>query len=326
MAQKKKKLSKKELKEKDQILTGLEKGWNVLEQHSMKVVGILVGGVAVTAIWAIWGHFSYRSDAAASRKFNKALRAYNAPVMPEGIHPEELPDGEDVLESYSSEKERAKAALALFEQLKADHGSKRVARIADFYIGNCHFHLENFDEAIKVYKSFLSGESTGCRGRSGSLPPALKLVALENLAYSYEGKGDYDNALSYFSRLEEAEGGLKKELAVYHQARIWELKGDPGKAIELYRRVKTVDAHAVMSPMRTIAERRALYLETGMGVVAEPEVPEDGRPSAVEEAEPAVEEEVEPAVEEEAEPAAEEEEVLMDEEESGIEQEETAVQ
>ena len=262
---KKNKLSKKELKEKDQILTNLEKGWNLLEKHSVKVVGVLIGGVVVTGIWAIWGHFSHKSDAEASRMFNQALRAYNTPVIPESPDGKETKKGKKEPESYPTAEKRAKAALALFKKLSAEHGDNRLANVARFYMGNCHFQLKAFDKAIKQYKKFLSGGGSGCSGGSEALSPALKLMALENLAYSFEGKKDYDKALSYFSRLEKAESGLKKEWSIYHQARMWEKKGEIKKAIRLYKSVKVADAHAAMSPLRSIAERRALYLQNGLG-------------------------------------------------------------
>lgn len=270
VAKKQKKLSKKELKEHDQILTSLEKGWNLLEQHAMKVVGLIIGGIVVTAVWAAWGHFSYKSEAQASREFNKALRAYNAPVIPEG--PDEEGDKIDKKdeESFGSEEKRAKASLALFKKVVKNHGGKQVAQVALFYMGNCHFQLGEYDEAIKSLKKFLSGGGGGCSGGSGEISPALKLVALENLAYSYEGKKEYSKALDYFARLEKAEAGIKKEWAIYHQARMWEQKGDPVKAIQLYKRVKTADAHAAMSPLKSIAEKRAVYLQTGLGAPAGP--------------------------------------------------------
>ena len=275
MAKKQKKLSKKELKEHDQILTSLEKGWNLLEQHAMKVVGVIVGGIVVTAVWAAWGHFSYKGEAQASREFNKALRAYNAPVIPEGLDEED--DKKKDEESFGSEKKRAKASLALFKKVVKNHGGKQVAQVALFYIGNCNFQLGEYDEAIKSYKKFLSGGGGGCSGGSGELSPALKLVALENLAYSYEAKEEYDKALDYFARLEKAEAGIKKEWAIYHQARMWEQKGDSVKAIQLYKRVKTADAQAAMSPLKSIAEKRAVYLQTGLGAPADPAPKEPAR-------------------------------------------------
>lgn len=278
MASKKsKRLSRRELKEKDQVLTGLEKGWHLLETHAYKVLAILIGGVVVTGIWALYGHCSYQSEADASRRLNKAIATYNKPVVPETPDEGEANEKKKEPSTFSSEQARAKAALKRFKKFLSTHSDSELAPTAEFYAANCLYQLGRYDKAIKRYERFLSGQAAGgCSGAEGPRSKALEAVALENLAYSHESTESYDKALEYFAKLEEAVGGLKKEWAIYHQARIWEKKGDVKKAISMYRKVKVSAAHAAMSPLRSMAERRASYLETGLGAVAPRQDEEQG--------------------------------------------------
>jgi hypothetical protein len=288
-SKKSKGLSRKQLKEKDQVLTGLEKAWHLLEKHAPRVLAVLIGGVLVTGVWALYGHCSYKSQAAASRQFNKALKAYNTPVIPESADEttskkksSKLPD------SFPSTALRAKAAKKRFKRLVSEYGDGKLGAVALFYLANCHFQLEEYKKAIPKYEKFLAGGSSSGCGGSADTSPALKVVAMENLAYAYEYTQNLEKALKYFAKLEKAASGLKKEWALYHQARIWEKRNDPSKAIAMYRQVKVADPHAVTSPLRAMAERRARYLETGLAdKIVKPEprrekskIKQDGRPRA----------------------------------------------
>ena len=88
------------------------------------------------------------------------------------------------------------------------------------------------DDAISTYQSVLSGKLEG----------RLRFLAIEGLGYAQEAKGDLTAASATFAKLgteagSDKEGGFYKDRAVYHQARLAELRGNAGDAKKLYREV-----------------------------------------------------------------------------------------
>ncbi|MCD6499430.1 MAG: tetratricopeptide repeat protein [Deltaproteobacteria bacterium] len=282
MSKKSKHVSVKEMKEKDQVLTTLEKGWNLLEKHAYKVAAFMLGALVISGGWALWAHLSYKHRTAIGRDFTKAIKTYNAPVIPVGsLAGMPKPKGK----TFPSSEARARAALKLFDKVVADHGSSGLGRTALFYRGNCYYHLGQFGKAMENYKKFLSGGlGSGCScGGSAEVPDGLKVVALENLGYTQEAQGRYDDAMKSFRAMEKAASGIKKDWAVYHEARMYEKKGQMAKAVTLYRKVKSVDKSAAFSPLRSLADSRAAYLAVGLPVgqtSARPEARTNARPEA----------------------------------------------
>src|SRR5262249_53177694 len=85
------------------------------------------------------------------------------------------------------------------------------------------------DGAIRAYSdargSALAANDAEVRGR-----------ALEGLGFAYEMKGNPDEAIKSFRELENTVDVLGfKELGMYHQARVYEAKGDKEKAKELLK-------------------------------------------------------------------------------------------
>ena len=255
---KKHEMSRKELTEKDQVLTTLEKGWQLLEKHAYKVAAFMLGALVLSGGWALWGHLSYKSRSKACRHFAAAIKLYDAPILPDSIpKPQNMK-----VKTFPTIQARAKAAKAAFDKVLSEHSGHGLAVLAKFYRASCLYQLGKYDEAIKGFKAFLSGGGSGCScGSSVAKNGMMEAEALENLGYCYEAKQDYKQALSAFKDMAKAAGGLKKDWATYHQARMLEQLGKPAEAIATYRKVKSVDKQAVFSPVRAFAEQRAAFLE-----------------------------------------------------------------
>ncbi len=257
---KKKKLHKKELTEKDQVLTTLERGWALLEKHAYKVAAFMLGALVISGGWALWGHLSYQSRTNACRSFIRALKTYNAPVVPEGGS---APKGR---KTFPTEKARAEAALEAFRKVIREHGSHGLSRAARYYEGNCLYQLGRYDEAIAAFKKFLSGKVSGCGcgGVGEGINGAMRSVALENLGYCYEAKGQWDKALEAFRDMEKVADGVRKDWALYHQARVYEAKKELKKALALYEQVPKADKHAAFSPLAGYVSQRVTYLKAAL--------------------------------------------------------------
>jgi hypothetical protein len=68
----------------------------------------------------------------------------------------------------------------------------------------------------------------------------LRFLAHEGLGYAYEGKGELDKAVAAFGQLTgDATDfhGFYQDRALYHQARLSQIKGDKAAAVKGYRQI-----------------------------------------------------------------------------------------
>jgi len=94
--------------------------------------------------------------------------------------------------------------------------------------------LQRTDEAIAAYTQLLSG----------GVEAPLRYLAQEGLGYAYEAKGELDKAADAFARLSDLAAkesakldGFYQDRALYHKARIAEIKGNRAEAAKLYHEV-----------------------------------------------------------------------------------------
>ncbi len=113
--------------------------------------------------------------------------------------------------------------------------------------------LLRFDEAVEIYTQLLASD----------LDRGLRFLAQEGQGYAYEAKGDLDKAAAAFTRLGDGPAkdatkldGLYQDRALYHQARISEIKGNRTDAAKLYREV--LDKAPATSLREEISNRLAV--------------------------------------------------------------------
>src|SRR5262249_18547938 len=127
--------------------------------------------------------------------------------------------------------ERRDAALGKLRDVESRFPGTGAAILARLAEGSLLLDGRKADEAVRAFSdvgaSSLAHVDAEVRGR-----------ALEGLGFAYELKGDPDNALKTFRELENTVDVLGfKELGMYHQARVYEAKGDKDKAKELLKTV-----------------------------------------------------------------------------------------
>ncbi|MCG3172950.1 MAG: hypothetical protein GMKNLPBB_01122 [Myxococcota bacterium] len=212
------------------------------------VIGVVIaGGIA----WAAYEQYAQARDKEASILFFEALETYTAPVDdPNNPTPKDKrPKGE----FYASQTERLKAAIEKFAKVKGQYGSLKMAALADYYIGNSHYELGEFDKAIPALENFVSAAAEGDKNR---------LFALETIGFAHEAQKNWDKAAETFTKLGQAVGTGKfyKDVALYHQGRMALMQGKKDEAIKLFR--QAIDANPDSALAGNIKER-ILYIETG---------------------------------------------------------------
>ncbi|MFH2010943.1 MAG: tetratricopeptide repeat protein [bacterium] len=267
-----KRMSRKELKKPDRVLSTMEKGVSQLNEHRKL---ILIGVIVVVVGVALGIAYKVRTDSQAEKAaelFKKGTRIYTALIDPSLATDRSGKSGEQG-QAFRDRATRAKAALRVFSKIVNEFEGYPIARAAHLYRGNCLFDLRKFGEAVTAYKKVLStkpaGGCMGCGGEGGTAD-SLRALAMENLGYALAAKGKLDEARQTFARLRSIDKGTRRDWAYYHEALLREQKGDFPGAIKAYEMVRQTgrsskgqnpDLTFMLSPLNELSTKRARYLK-----------------------------------------------------------------
>jgi tetratricopeptide (TPR) repeat protein len=243
-----KNITRKELKHPDQFVSFWTR-FSLDAQRALasrkQAVAIGLGALAlVGAALIVISQVRTRNAERDSRALARVDKIATADLLPaEGAtNPDLASDG---LPHFKTEKERLEAALKELDGFLTAHSGSRLRPEALVHKGAYLLDLQRADDAIAVYTKLLS---------DGDLEGRLRYLVLEGLGYGYEAKGDLDRAASTFARLGDEAGkdrdkdrgkpavagtatGFYQDRALYHKARIADVKGDRAEAVRLYREV-----------------------------------------------------------------------------------------
>lgn len=192
---------------------------------------ILQWGV-VAAIVATGGVLFYLSraekkDAASTSALVAAVAADRGRVLAEDTRTEEEKEL-DVTRTFKTADERSATALAEYNKVIDEHAGTGAATLAKLGQAGVLLDKKDYAHALDAYSVVVSSPLAGA-------DPDVKGRAIEGIAFAREGKGDLDGALASFKELEAIDMKGYKELALYHQARLYLAKGDTDKAKELLK-------------------------------------------------------------------------------------------
>jgi hypothetical protein len=205
-------------------------------QNKNLVAGIIVGAAVIVGAFFVKEYLSQRTENRASELLAAAVADQKARIgdpnaeEPEGAPPDPSP-------MFKTAGERRDAALAKYREVQAKFPGTGAAYLARLSEGSILLDKRDADGAIKAYSevrgSPLATADAEVRGR-----------ALEGLGFAYElkaqagDKSKLDDAAKVFRELENTDVKGFKELGMYHQARVFEAKGDTDKAKELLKSVR----------------------------------------------------------------------------------------
>jgi len=211
-----KKITKKKLKEPDELVTLTQRAVLFAEAHAKKIVAagvivlVIVLGVVFYEMW------DSKKEAEAGRKLSAALEVYQRVSSP-------------YREASAAE---VKTALGGFDEVIKQFSGTASGKLALLYKGNLHFKLGEFDEAIKAYQAFL--EKAGKER-------LYRLFGLEGLGYAYEGKKEYAKAIDAYQQIVALGETFQSGDAYLGLGRCYERLGKNQEALENYRAyLKTV--------------------------------------------------------------------------------------
>ncbi len=167
MLTKKKKISKKEIKE-DKLVTTYYKSLDFFNQHKNKIY--LYGGIVVVVFAAIFWYVDNKAknDDKASTELGKILASYEKGAYQEAIN-----------------GKPAEKILGL-KQIVDEYGSTETGEVAKIFLANSYSMMGKTEDAFKYYDDY-SGDNK-----------VFKATALAGKAGYYESKNEYQKAADLF--------------------------------------------------------------------------------------------------------------------------------
>jgi tetratricopeptide (TPR) repeat protein len=204
------KIIKKKLKEPDEFITLTERTYYFLTQHSKPVVaGVIIVLAIVSAIF-FYQRWEKKKEGNAYQLFAVAAETYQATSSP----------------YREASPEQYKNVLETFDEISAKFPGTFAGKLSLLFKGNLLLRLGEFEEAIKSYNAFL---------QKAGKEKLYRIFALEGLGYSYEGKKDYEKALSAYQKIGEMGETFESANAYLGMGRCYEKLGKNKEAIENYK-------------------------------------------------------------------------------------------
>ena len=215
----------------DPLLSQTRKLSTLIKENQRQVTLFAVVLAAAAAGFAGYSYMERKAEAQASGDLSRAVAdergriadtskedADNAPKDPRPV--------------FKTPEERRESALKKYQDVRAKHPKSGAAILARLAEGSLLLDKKDADGAAGAFNdvksSALATADAQVRGR-----------ALEGLGFAYELKSNWDEALKTYQEMERSADVLGfKELAMYHQARVLQQKGDKDKAKELLKNVR----------------------------------------------------------------------------------------
>jgi len=167
MLVKKKKFSKKEIKQ-DQLVTTYYKFMAFYEQYKRNMFIVLGAAALIIVVVVLFKYSRKSSSTVASFQLSQVMKIYEAGAYQEAI------DG------------RPAAKIVGLKKIVDEYGSTDFGEAAKIYLGNSYYFLKKFDLALQQYENF-----------SGSASH-LKAAAYAGQASCYEAKNDAEKAAELY--------------------------------------------------------------------------------------------------------------------------------
>jgi tetratricopeptide (TPR) repeat protein len=250
-------ISKKELRQPDEFVTFWTRaGEQATRFASERRRALIVGATMLATVIAGSVIFSGVSEQRAARATAALVRIEKiaaADLRPDGApaaNPDGTPVADDGIPRFKTEKERDESALKELDGFLAGSAGP-LSNEARLERGPLLLALGRAPEAIETYQRVLGD----------ALDPRLKFLAREGLGYAQEAKGDLDAAVATFAMLDEDAAVFKgadfyADRALFHKARIAELRGNAEDAKKIYKEV--LDKNPTTSLRDEITNRLAV--------------------------------------------------------------------
>ena len=224
-----KRLSRKELVQKDEITTTLETMTAFLLEHGKLLATGAGVVVAVVLVFVAWSVYAANREASSQSALAKVIAAFAD------------------TEGFDSDQQRFETALAQGQVVRDDYPNLRAGQIAEYYMALSHEGLGNTTESVRILRGLIeTGDET------------IQQVARYALAESYKTHGELETAIAVFQELVDT-AGYSQGAVLYELGRLHEAISKPEEARSYYR---SIVGEYPDSPFRPDADRALERLGT----------------------------------------------------------------
>ena len=194
---------KKELEKPDAILEFLQRASLWVNLHKRQAAIAAVVFLSIVALFSGLVYFSARSEKIAFARLTQISQ--------------EKTDGADKSD-----------LAAAYRQLNKKRGGTVAGEIAGLKYADACYSAGDYENAITAYQKAISDFKN---------KNFLKIMALNDLAYTYEAAGDYDRAISTFKQVLDNPQSPIKDKALFNLGRLYERRGDTDSSRKMFGRI-----------------------------------------------------------------------------------------
>lgn len=212
-----------------------------LAPHIKKIgVALLALVVVLVAFFSIRIYKQGKQEKSTARLV-KALELGEAEVLPPEIDLSAIPGGKDK-KTYPTQAARAADTLAALGGVGQARGA------AALYEAGQYVQAGKLDEALAIYKRLsTSAGDDGVVAREG-LGVVLEAQAAAAAADPAKNKQLLEEALAAFRTMQPDDKGLRRDFALYHEARVLDALDQDGEAIAQYKKALEVAPDTSLKP------------------------------------------------------------------------------
>lgn len=233
MAGGRKRLSRKELVQQDQITSGLEETVEWIMDHPRPFLWGIAAVVVVAVLATGWTLYARNRSETAQVALGNVIRVYHD------------------IASYESEVARFQATLNAAREVEAAYGGLQAGRIASYYEALAHAGLGEDEEAVEILEALAS-----------SADPTIRPVAAFALGQNLRKQGELDRAIEVYQDLLDS-GEYSPPILLYELGGLSEEAGHLEEAENYYESLLSDYSGSVLEPEVEKALKRLRTTGTG---------------------------------------------------------------
>jgi tetratricopeptide (TPR) repeat protein len=252
--------------ETDEFISGVDRVLGALKPHAGPLAVFFGVVIVIVVSYATWEWWQGRKSEAATEYYSRAVALSQRPLAASGDAAPDKddkkaqlpPDPRGFPAEFADAAARSRAVLNALAELADQYGDTEVGRQGLLLQGETLFDLGRYDDAAARFREYAAGGG----------PEELMLSAREGLGYALEAKAmaakdakarqaGLEQALKAFQDMQPQGEGLRRDEALYHQARILDQLGKKEDARKLLQQI--LDQHQD-SPLKRDVETRLTAL------------------------------------------------------------------
>jgi tetratricopeptide (TPR) repeat protein len=201
---------KRELAAPDEFLTFSGKLIKFFVENKTKIIASGATFLALILVLSGFRYYSVQTEKKAFALLDGAMGKYRKSM-----------ENKDPAKAYGEVKKD-------FEAILEKYSGNRGGKIAKVEFADICFSAGEFDRAIEMYKQSL---------QHFEKYPYYRFLILNGLAYAYEQKKDYSNAIKYFEILKTEQDKEPNDDVLFNLSRLYAANNDHAKEKEYYKKI-----------------------------------------------------------------------------------------